>query len=131
MSAPSLLIIQHLLDHEDPTALSVLRCFRNGKELKILATKIFKDPRPWARQLLKDYLQQGLLCLDHPPFIKNLYKMAEAAQDWELLLAFSSAFDRLPTRAFRTRFRRRTTTWFMVAPGVLTGRHPEIGRAHV
>ena len=54
-----------------------------------------KDPRPWAREQMLEYIGMPLSSMDHQPVIKRLFKHAEENKDDEVMGAFFVAFDRL------------------------------------
>lgn len=63
-----------------------------------LAERWYKDERPWAREMLRAYIDDGCDRPWHKPLVKRLFKLAEAAGDDELMTHFLLAFDRLPRR---------------------------------
>lgn len=67
----------------------------SSKYLAGLADRWKKDPRPWARRQIFEYLSQPLDRPGHHPVVKRLFKHAEAQRDDELMAAFLVAFDRL------------------------------------
>ncbi|HEX8106849.1 MAG TPA: hypothetical protein VF516_03930, partial [Kofleriaceae bacterium] len=63
-----------------------------------LAERWFRDDRPWARDMLRAYIDDGCDRPWHKALVKRLFKLAEAAGDDELMTHFLVAFDRLSRR---------------------------------
>ncbi len=72
--------------------------------LSAFAKRWLEDPRPWARQQLLAYVNDGCDRAGHRTLVKRLYKGAEDRQDHELVAVFLVAFDRM--RKLRTRTRK-------------------------
>ena len=68
------------------------------------AKRWLEDPRPWAREQLRLYLQDGCDRPGHRTLVKRLYKGAEERGEHELIGLFLVAFDRM--RRLRTRTRK-------------------------
>jgi len=66
--------------------------------LAALAERWFQDHRPWARDALRAYIDDGCDRPWHKALVKRLFKQAEAAGDDELMAHFLVAFDRLSRR---------------------------------
>ncbi len=104
----SILLIDEFFAAEEPRFLETLRAFRNPKALAAFADRWKRDPRPWARQRMLEYLQMPLDAPGHQPVIKRLFKHAEERRDHEFLGVFLVIFDRLVRRQ---RKRRRRYDW--------------------
>ncbi|HEX3763896.1 MAG TPA: hypothetical protein VHW23_34610, partial [Kofleriaceae bacterium] len=63
-----------------------------------LAERWYQDARPWARDMLRAYIDDGCDRPWHKALVKRLFKLAEAAGDDELMTHFLVAFDRLSRR---------------------------------
>ena len=100
----SILLIDEFFAAEEPRFLETLRAFRNPKALAAFADRWKRDPRPWARQRMLEYLQMPLDAPGHQPVIKRLFKHAEQARDHELLAIFQLIFDRLVRRRRKRRW---------------------------
>ncbi|HTU60600.1 MAG TPA: hypothetical protein VMF89_19245, partial [Polyangiales bacterium] len=72
--------------------------FQGAKKLASLAKPWFQDARPFARQALLAYIDDGCARSEHKALVKRLFKQAEAAKDDELMAHFMVAFDRLSRR---------------------------------
>jgi hypothetical protein len=90
---------------EDDLFLPTLRGVSQIKTLAGFTDRWKKDPRPWARRQILDYLSQPLNCPGHQPVVKRLFKHAEENNDHELMAAFLVAFDRQVRREIRTKRR--------------------------
>jgi hypothetical protein len=75
----------------------VLR-FRGAEKLGALAERWYLDVRPFARQALFAYIDDGCDRPDHKALVKRIFKLAEKAQDDEAIARFLVAFDRLSRR---------------------------------
>src|SRR5699024_9342142 len=62
----------------------------------------YKDARPFAREALHRYVDDGCDRPHHRPLVKGLFKLAEAAADDETMAHFLVAFDRLMKRRIRS-----------------------------
>ena len=100
----SILLIDEFFAAEEPRFLQTLRAFRNPKALAAFADRWKRDPRPWARQRMLEYLQMPLDAPGHQPVIKRLFKHAEQTRDHELLANFQVIFDRLVRRQRKRRW---------------------------
>lgn len=103
MSTGSWTLTEELFHRGDASFSEELRRVHAPEQLGAFAAKWFADARTFARRALFDYLDRPLNCFRHEPLVKRLFKLAEAANDDELMGAFLVAFDRLIRR-------RRTTT---------------------
>jgi hypothetical protein len=70
-----------------------------ASKLAALAERWYKDPRPWAREALLAYIDDGCDRPLHKGLVKRLFKAAEAKGDDEAMAHFMVAFDRLGRRA--------------------------------
>jgi hypothetical protein len=114
------LLINEYLNAEDSRFVDTLRQIRSPKFLAGLADRWKKDPRPWARQQIFDYLARPLDRPGHQPVVKQLFKQAEANQDDELMAVFLMVFDRLVRRELDTRSRWDSETSSVVHEEILT-----------
>ncbi|MFO0712893.1 MAG: hypothetical protein U0353_23770 [Sandaracinus sp.] len=71
--------------------------------LGIFAKRWLEDPRPWARDQLRQYIADGCDRPGHRTLVKRLYKGVEDRGDQELLALFVVSFDRLRRMRVRTR----------------------------
>ncbi|WP_437937304.1 hypothetical protein [Sorangium sp. So ce341] len=69
-----------------------------GRKLKALAPRWYADGRPFARRALLRYIDDGCDRPHHRAIVKTLYKLAEQAEDDEIIGRFMVAFDRLVRR---------------------------------
>lgn len=69
-----------------------------GKKLKSLAERWYRDARPFARRTLLLYIDDGCDKPHHRPLVKNLFKLAEKANDDEAMGHFMVAFDHMIQR---------------------------------
>src|SRR5437762_13230250 len=99
------LLLEEYFNAEDGRFVETLRQIRSFKFLASLADRWKKDPRPWARQQIFDYLERPMDRPGHHPVVKRLFKHAEANRDNELMAAFLVAFDRLVRRQRRMHYR--------------------------
>ncbi|MDP1828704.1 MAG: hypothetical protein Q8L48_35900 [Archangium sp.] len=104
-TASSSLLLDELLDAGDVRALAELLGARTQKKLASLAQRLFTESRPFARQVLIGYIDDGCDRPGHRVFVKTLFKAAEKANDVELMGHFAVAFDRLVRRRLVTQSR--------------------------
>lgn len=76
--------------------------------LGAFARKWLEDPRPWAREQLRRYIEDGCDRPGHRTLVKRLFKGAEDRGDDELIALFLVAFDRM--RSVRVR-KRKVYDW--------------------
>lgn len=89
----SALLVDELFAAGDSRFLpEVLRVTAGGK-LAALAERWFTDPRPWARQALLAYIDDGCARPEHKGLVKRLFKVAEKKADDEVMAHFLVAFD--------------------------------------
>jgi hypothetical protein len=99
---PSLLWIEEAFAAEDDRFVAELLRVAKPEKLGAWASRWLEDKRPFARQALFGYVDDGCDRPFHKALVKNLFKGAEAAADDELMAHFLVAFDRLSAR-YRTR----------------------------
>jgi hypothetical protein len=104
-TASSSLLLDELLEAGDVRVLAELLGSRAQKKLAGLAQSLFTDTRPFARQVLCGYIDDGCDRPAHRVFVKTLFKAAEKANDVELMGHFAVAFDRLVKRRLVTQSR--------------------------
>lgn len=126
----SSLLLDELLDAGDARVLPELLGLRAQKKLGALAQRLLTDPRPFARVVLRGYVEDGCDRPGHRLFVKTLFKAAERDADVELLGWFAVAFDRYVRRTLETRSRwdysqrRVVTEQVLVEPRQLLKRLP-------
>ena len=91
----SSLLLDEYFSSQDPQFLETLRQVRGHIKLAAFTDRWKKDPRPWAREQMLEYIGMPLSSMDHQPVIKRLFKHAEENKDDEVMGAFFVAFDRL------------------------------------
>jgi hypothetical protein len=96
-SSSTLLLDEHYAA-ADARFLDELFVSQASKKLKSFADRWLSDTRPFAREMLLRYIDDGCDRPHHRPLIKALFKKAEAASDDELMAHFLVAFDRLVKR---------------------------------
>lgn len=100
-----MLLAEEYFASENDLLIETLRQVDEPKSLAAFADRWKKDPRPWARKQILDYLAQPLNCPGHQPLIKRLFRQAEENHDHELMAAFLVAFDRQVRRILRVKNR--------------------------
>lgn len=90
---------------QDSRFVAALRDISSSRFLESFVERWKKDPRPWARERIFEYLDQPLNSRGHHPLVKRLFKFAEEKKDVELTGAFLTAFDATVRRVRRTRSR--------------------------
>jgi hypothetical protein len=83
----------------------LVREISSPKYLAALADRWKRDPRPWAREQIIEYLLLPMDRPGHEPVVKRLFKQAEENRDNELMGHFFVAFDRLVRRVRKMRYR--------------------------
>jgi len=101
----STMLVDESFATQDDQFVDRVRMATAPKYLAGLADRWKKDPRPWSREQIGNYLALPLDRPGHHPLVKRLFKHAEAGGDHELMAAFLVAFDRLVRRQRRTRYR--------------------------
>jgi hypothetical protein len=107
MPGGSFALVEELFARGEAMFVAELRKVCDADRLGKFAAKWFADPRPAARQFLLQYLNLPLNVYRHEALVKRLFKLAEKANDDELMGAFLVAFDRSVRRVRRKRNRNR------------------------
>ncbi|MFZ5444078.1 MAG: hypothetical protein ACOZQL_29015 [Myxococcota bacterium] len=129
-TASSSLLLDELLEAGDVRVLPELLGSKAQKKLATIAQRLLTDPRPFARQVLRGYVEDGCDRPGHRVFVKTIFKAAERDHDAELLGWLAVAFDRLVRRSLETRSRwdysqrRAVTEQVLVEPPRLLKRLP-------
>lgn len=108
-----------LYERGDLQFIERLRHCTNASALAGFAATWFDDHRPEARQLLVSYLRGPLQTPGHRPLLKRLFKLAERADDAEIMGLFLVSLDRAICRkrpgedvfSMHTRSYLRRRTW--------------------
>ncbi len=106
MAAGSWALVEELFARGDAQFVAELRHVHDPERLGAFAAKWLADSRSFARQAIFEYLALPMNCYRHEPLVKRLFKLAEKANDDELMGAFLVAFD----RSIR-RIRKKVTQW--------------------
>jgi hypothetical protein len=126
----STLLLDELLEAGEPRLLPELLALTAQKRLPGLVTRLMADPRPFAREVLTGYIDDGCDRPGHRVFVKGVFKAAEKAGDLELMGHFAVSFDRLVRRTLRTfrgwdyQARREVSQTRLVEPKSLFQRLP-------
>lgn len=104
-TASSSLLLDELLEAGDVRVLDELLKSKAQKKLAGLAQKLLTEPRPFAREVLTRYIDDGCDRPAHRVFVKTVFKAAEKNADAALMGRFAVAFDRLVKRTLVTRSR--------------------------
>lgn len=115
----STLLLDEFFGSGDGRFLGELLACRVPNKLKNLAGPLYADPRPFAREAVLAYVDDGCDRRGHRPFVKALFKLAELREDDELMGRFLVAFDRLARRRLVERRRWDPITRGVVAEQVL------------
>jgi predicted DNA-binding WGR domain protein len=94
----SALLVDEFFAAGDGRFLDEVLHFDGVAKLSSLAAPWYRDARPFARQALLGYIDDGCERLGHKSLVKRLFKLAEAAADDEAMGHFLVAFDRLSRR---------------------------------
>jgi hypothetical protein len=89
---------QELFEEGDARFLRVLYFCYTDKTFTEFARKWYQDKRPFAREALLQYVDDGCERRGHRLLVKRLFRLAEANQDHHLMGRFLVAFDRLNRR---------------------------------
>ena len=106
---------------------------RSEKKLKALAERWSSDARPFARQALLGYIDDGCDRPGHRALVKGLFKRAEARGDDEAMGHFLVAFDRLARRDLKKltgwdwATRQPTASWVLRWDASFPSRAPRQG----
>lgn len=95
---------ESLFARGDPAFVDRLCAIYDAGLLGNFAARWFADRRPEARRMLCDYLSRPLNAYRHEALVKRLFKLAEQANDDEILAHFLVAFDRSMRRVKRKRW---------------------------
>ena len=90
----SWLIVQELLERGDPAFVDELRKVTDADALGAFAARWYADSRSASRRLVFAYLDRPLNAYRHEALVKRLFKLAEAAEDHEVMARFLVLFDR-------------------------------------
>jgi hypothetical protein len=101
----STILVDESFANEDDHFVELVRMVASPQYLAGLADRWKRDPRPWAREQIFNYLALALDRPGHHPVVKRLFKHAESSGDHELMATFIVAFDRLVRRQRRMRYR--------------------------
>ena len=101
----SALLLSELFDAGDARFLPEVLASESGRHLRALAPRWYEDQRPFARQALLRYIDQGCDLPHHRGLVKGLFKLAEKAGDDEAMGHFLAAFDKLGRRHLKKRSR--------------------------
>ncbi|MCC7384043.1 MAG: hypothetical protein IT384_19530 [Deltaproteobacteria bacterium] len=91
----SWLLLEEHFESGDRRFLDELYGSTAEKKLQAFAPRWLKDRRPFAREMLLAYIDDGCDRPHHRALVKKLYKNTEDAKDDELLAHFLVSFDRL------------------------------------
>ena len=91
----SSLLVDDSFAAEDDQFVDQVRRISASQYLIALADRWKKDPRPWARRQIFEYLALPMDRPGHHALVKRLFKQVEASNDHELMAVFLVAFDRL------------------------------------
>ena len=96
------------------------------QKLTAFAERFYTDRRPWARQALLDYIDDGCDRPWHRGLVKRLFKRAERAGDDEAMVHFMVAFDRLIEHKLskRSRWSWQTGEWLVYYSKKREGHYP-------
>ena len=118
----SWLVAEEFFEQGNDAFVSELRLVCDPDRLGNFASRWINDPRPFARQSLRDYLSLPFNAFRHESLLKRLYKLAEKAGDDELMMHFLVGFDRTVRRVRRKKHhydwssRQQWTTERIVTP---------------
>jgi hypothetical protein len=100
---------EELFARGDSEFVDRIRAVYDAGRLGSFAVRWFADRRPEARRMLCDYLSRPLNAYRHEALVKRLFKLAEQANDDELMARFLVAFDRSRRRIRRRRWDVRSS----------------------
>lgn len=95
MGHPSTLLLDEYFELGEERFFAELIRSNADKKLAHYAQRLFDDRRPWAREMMLRYIDDGCDRPDHRGLVKRLFKVAERAGDDEVMVHFLIAFDRL------------------------------------
>ena len=102
----SWLLVEELLENGDDAFLVELRRINDADRLGSFAAVWYKDRRAVSRRMLLKYLEMPFNCYRHEALVKRLFKLAEAANDDEVMARYLVGLDRSLRRVKRKRYRR-------------------------
>ncbi len=102
MAGASSLLLDERFASGDGRFVDEVLASASAKRLKALAPRWYEDARPFAREALLRYIDDGCDRPHHRPLVKALFKLAERAGDDEAMGHFLVAFDRLLVRRVKT-----------------------------
>jgi hypothetical protein len=101
----SWLRVEALVEQGDPEFAEELRRIQDVDRLGSFAKVLYNDRRATTRRLMIQYLQLPFNAFRHEALLKRLFKLAEAAQDDEVMAYFMVGLDRCIRREKRSRNR--------------------------
>lgn len=101
----STLLLDEYLQTADPRLLPAMLASTQEPALRSIMERLLKDPRPYARTVLLDYVAQGLDRPGHRSAVKRLIKTALANKDDGLLVPLTFAVDHLTRRTLKVQQR--------------------------
>ncbi|VTS02431.1 hypothetical protein [Tuwongella immobilis] len=102
-ASPTWRAIDEAIERSDPNMVALLRAVREPDQVGAFATRWYQDTRPAARRFLLAYLDLPWNAPRHEALVKRLFKLAEAAQDDEVMGAMLVGLDRIIRRVKATR----------------------------
>ena len=100
----SSLVLDEAFARQDENFVELLHSFHDPKKLATFADRWAKDPRPWARQKIIEYINSPWNSGGHEPLVKRLFKYAEGQRDDELMAHFLVRLDRIVRRKRKERW---------------------------
>jgi hypothetical protein len=97
-TSSSKLLLDEYFEAGDDRFVDEVLSNQQGKKLKSLAERWYRDGRAFARRTLLLYIDDGCDKPHHRPLVKALFKLAEKAHDDEAMAHFMVAFDRMVQR---------------------------------
>ena len=107
-------LAESLYEKGDPQFIAEVRRITDANLLGDFAARWYGDQRPAARLLLLAYLEQPFNAYRHEALVKRLFKLAEKANDAEVMGRFLVQFDRSVRR--RPKSRRLTASEIVATP---------------
>jgi hypothetical protein len=104
-TASSSLLLDELLEAGDVRVLDEILKSRAQKKLAGVAQRLLTEPRPFAREVLTKYIDDGCDRPAHRVFVKTVFKVAEKNGDAGLMGHLAVALDRLVRRSLVTQTR--------------------------
>lgn len=94
----STLLLDEYFEQGDERFLQELFACATEQKFKTFSRKWYQDERPFAREMLYRYIEDGCDRAHHRLLVKRLFKLAETNKDTELMGRFVVTFDRLNKR---------------------------------